>query len=124
MTAPATTAPATTATGAISRITTFVLAHKRLVVVCWLLLTLIGGASAGSATKALKQKFSVPGREGFVTNQQISHQFGGTGGNNAALLAVVTLPNHATVASAPVRAQLAGVEARLRTALPGARVAG
>ena len=36
---------------------------------------------AGSATKALKQKFSVPGREGFVTNQQISRQFRGTGGN-------------------------------------------
>ena len=118
------TSPATTATGPISRITTFVLAHKRLVVVFWVLLTLIAAASAGSASKALKQKFSVPGREGFVTNQQISHQFGGTGGNNAALLAVVTLPNGATVGSAPVRAQLAGVEARLRAALPRARVAG
>ena len=118
------TSPATTATGPISRITTFVLAHKRLVVVFWVLLTLIAAASAGSASKALKQKFSVPGREGFVTNQQISHQFGGTGGNNAALLAVVTLPKGATVGSAPVRAQLAGVEARLRAALPRARVAG
>jgi len=118
------TAPATTATGPISRITSFVLAHKRVVVVFWVLLTLIGGASAGSASKALKQKFSVPGREGFVTNQQISHQFGGTGGNNAALLAVVTLPNRATVGSAPVRTQLAGVEARLHAALPGVRIAG
>jgi RND superfamily putative drug exporter len=118
------TAAATIATGPIARVTTFVLAHKRLVVVFWVLLTLIGAASAGSASKALKQKFSVPGREGFVTNQQISHEFGGTGGNNAALLAVVTLPNGASVGSAPVRAQLAGVEARLRAALPRARVAG
>src|SRR5437588_3798459 len=105
------TSPATTATGPISRITTFVLAHKRLVVCFWVLLTLIGAASAGSASKALKQKFSVPGREGFETNQQIVREFHRTGGNNAPLLAVVTLPSGASVRSAPVRAQLAGVEA-------------
>jgi RND superfamily putative drug exporter len=120
MTPPATAAP----TGPIARVTSFVLAHKRLVICFWILLTLIGGASAGSATKALKQKFSVPGREGFETNQQIVREFHGTGGNNAPLLAVVTLPNGARVGSVPVRAQLAAVEARLHGALPGARVAG
>jgi RND superfamily putative drug exporter len=119
-----TTPTARTANGPIARVTSFVLAHKRLVVVFWVALTLIGAASAGSSTKALKQKFSVPGREGFVTNQQISHQFGGTGGNSAPLLAVVTLPGGSSVSSAPVRAQLSAVEARLRATLPGARVAG
>ncbi len=46
-------------------LTRWVLAHKRIVVVFWVLLTLIGMASAGSATKSLKQKFSVPGKEGL-----------------------------------------------------------
>ena len=73
-------------------LTRWVLAHKRIVVVFWLMLTMIGVASAGSATKALKQKFSVPGKEGWVTNQQISRDFHGTGGNNSPLLPVVTLP--------------------------------
>ena len=53
-------------------LTRWVLAHKRIVVIFWVVLTLVGMASAGSATKALKQKFSVPGKEGWVTNQQIA----------------------------------------------------
>ena len=73
-------------------VTRWVLAHKRIVVIFWVVVTLVGVASAGSATKALKQKFSVPGKEGWVTNQQIARQFHGTGGNNAPLLPVVTLP--------------------------------
>ena len=67
-------------------ITRWVLAHKRIVVAFWVVLTLVGGASAGSATKALKQKFSVPGKEGFQTNEQIARDFHGTGGNGAGLL--------------------------------------
>jgi putative drug exporter of the RND superfamily len=43
-------------------LTRWVLAHKRIVVIFWVALTLVGMASAGSATKALKQKFSVPGK--------------------------------------------------------------
>ena len=48
-------------TGCIKSITRWVLAHKRLVVVFWVIVTIVGVASASSATKALKQKFSVPG---------------------------------------------------------------
>jgi RND superfamily putative drug exporter len=105
-------------------LTRWVLAHKRIVVVFWLILTLIGMASAGSATKALKQKYSVPGKEGFVTNQQISRDFHGTGGNGAPLLPVVTLPAGSSVSSPGTVAQLRGVEARLQRALPGSRIAG
>ncbi|HEV7529089.1 MAG TPA: MMPL family transporter [Solirubrobacteraceae bacterium] len=105
-------------------LTRWVLAHKRIVVVFWLILTLIGMASAGSATKALKQKYSVPGKEGFVTNQQISRDFHGTGGNGAPLLPVVTLPAGSAVSSPGTVAQLRGLEARLQRALPGSRIAG
>jgi RND superfamily putative drug exporter len=106
------------------RITRWVLAHRRIVVSFWLVLTLVGAASAGSATKALKQKFTVPGREGFVTNQQIARDFHGTGGNGAPLLAVVTLPAGQQMSSRGVQGELGALEARLQRALPGARMAG
>jgi RND superfamily putative drug exporter len=105
-------------------LTRWVLAHKRAVVIFWLVVTLVGMASAGSATKALKQKFSVPGKEGWVTNQQIQHHFNGTGGNGAPLLAVVTLPAGTSVSSPAVEHGLRGVESRLRRLLPGTRLAG
>src|SRR5262249_55952309 len=68
---------------AMTSLTRWVLAHKRIVVIVAVALTLVGMASAGSATKAMKQKFSVPGKEGWVTNQQIERDFHGTGGNRA-----------------------------------------
>jgi len=83
----------------VQRITGWVLAHKRIVVAFWIALTLVGMASAGSASKALKQKFSVPGKEGWQTNQQIARDFRGTGGNSAPLVPVVTLPAGKTVSS-------------------------
>src|SRR5438105_1788446 len=81
-------------------------------------------ASAGSATKALKQKFSVPGKEGWQTNQQIARDFGGTGGNSAPLVPVVTLPAGKTVNSPGVRGDVGRLEARIEHALPGTRLAG
>jgi RND superfamily putative drug exporter len=107
-----------------ARVTSWVLAHKRIVACFWLVLTLAGIASAGTASKALKQKFTVPGKEGFVTNQQILHGFHGTGGNGAPLFAVVTLPAGATVGSADVTGGLRSLEASFARTLPGARIAG
>jgi len=104
-------------------ITRWVLAHKRIVVAFWLVLTLVGIASASSATKALKQKFSVPGKEGWITNRQISQDFK-SGGNGAPLLAVVTLPATQSVGSPAVQSELRAVEARLERTLPGTRLAG
>jgi RND superfamily putative drug exporter len=106
-----------------ARITRWVLAHKRLVVAFWAVVTLVGIASASSATHALKQKFSVPGKEGWVTNTQIARHFHGTGGNYAPLVPVVTVPSGETAASPAVRAGLNQVATRLERALPGVRVA-
>ncbi|HEY2200257.1 MAG TPA: MMPL family transporter [Solirubrobacteraceae bacterium] len=105
-------------------LTRWVLAHKRIVVIFWLVLTLVGMASAGPASKALKQKFSVPGKEGFLTNQQIAKDFHGTGGNSAPLLAVVTLPAGQSFSSATVQSGLRAVESRVANTLPGSRLAG
>lgn len=104
------------------RLTRFVLAHRRAVAGGWLLLTLVGMVLAGPANKALDQKFTVPGREGYETNVDIAKAFKGTGGNESPLLAVVTLPEGTTAGD--VRGELRGVEEKLAKALPNARISG
>jgi putative drug exporter of the RND superfamily len=105
-------------------LTRWVLAHRKLVVAFWLVLTIVGIATAGPASRAMNQKFSVPGREGWEANVQIQRLYRGTGGNAGPLVPVVQLPAGRTVKQPAVRAELRGVEDKLRAALPGARVAG
>ena len=106
-----------------SSLTRWVLAHKRIVVISWVLLTLVGIASAGPASDALSQKFSVPGKEGYETNVAIADRYAHTGGDTAPLLPVVTLPPGKTVDSPGVRADLRAIEARMKRTLRGARIA-
>ncbi len=105
-------------------LTRWVLAHRKLVVAFWIVLTLVGIVTAGPASRAMNQKFSVPGREGWEANVQIQKLYRGTGGNAAPLIPVVQLPAGRTVETAAVRAELRGVEDKLRAALAGARVTG
>src|SRR5256714_4798997 len=104
-------------------LTRWVLAHKRIVVVFWIVATAAGIAASGPASDALTQKFSVPNKEGWETNVAIAKQYTGAGGDGTPLLPVVTLPAGKTVESPGVRADLASVDARLKRALPGARIA-
>ena len=106
-----------------SALTRWVLAHKRTVVIFWIALTVVGFASVNSATKALDQKFSVPGKEGWEANVAIKENFHGTGGDSAPIVPVVTLPQGKTVDSPGVDSQLTQVDKRLEHALPGARIA-
>jgi putative drug exporter of the RND superfamily len=104
-------------------LTRWVLAHKRTVVIFWLVLTIVGIAVAGPANDALVPGYSVPGKEGWETNEAIAARYGDTGGQTSALVPVVVLPEGATVDSPGVRAGLAAVDERLREALPGSRIA-
>ena len=62
-----------------SSLTRWVLAHKRTVVLSpWLVLTIAGLAAAGPATDALEPG-SVPGKEGWETNEAIAARYGDTG---------------------------------------------
>ena len=106
-----------------SSLTRWVLAHKRIVVVSWLVLTLAGIAAAGPATDALDPEFSVPDKEGWETNVAIAAQYRGTGGDTAPLVPVVKLPQGQSVESPAVKSDLAKVDARLERALPNARIA-
>jgi RND superfamily putative drug exporter len=106
-----------------SALTRWVLAHKRTVVLFWLVLTVAGAAAAGPASRALDPEFSVPDREGWKTNVVIAERYRGTGGTGVPLLPVITLPRGATVDSRGVRADLEHLDARLDKAMPGARIA-
>ncbi len=105
-----------------TRLTRAVLAHKRMVAAAWILLALAGMATVNSATHAFSKTFSVPGREGFVTNTRILRSFH-AGGNYAPLLAVVDLPPGQRVTSGPVQDGLRRVSAAIAAAVPGARTA-
>jgi putative drug exporter of the RND superfamily len=106
-----------------SSLTRWVLAHKRTVVVTWIVLTIAGIAAAGPATDALEPEFSVPNKEGWETNVAIADRYRGTGGDTAPLVPVVTLPEGQTVDSPGLKADLAKVDARLERALPQSRLA-
>jgi RND superfamily putative drug exporter len=105
-----------------SALTRFVLAHRRLVVAFWVVLTIVGIATVGKANESFSEEFSVPGREGFETNEAIAARFG-NGGDVAPLLAVVKLPAGVRVDAPPVRDGLAAVERDLAGAVPGSRIA-
>jgi RND superfamily putative drug exporter len=106
-----------------SLLTRWVLAHKRIVVVGWIALTIAGIASVGPASKALKGEFSVPGKEGWTTTAAIAERYGTDRNGGKPLVPVVTLPDGKTVRSHGVQAELQRVDERLRAALPGARIA-
>jgi len=105
-----------------TRVTRFVLDHKRLVLGFWLVVTIAAFAAIQPAGNALSQQFSVPGREGFETNQELAAIYG-NGGDVAPLVPVVTLPQGTTVDSPGVSEQLDAALARVKAALPEARIA-
>jgi putative drug exporter of the RND superfamily len=107
----------------VSSLTRWVLAHKKIVVIGWVLLTIAGIMAAGPASRALNQKFSVPNKEGWETNQAIAAKYNGTGGDTSPLLPVVTLPAGESVDSPQVKSDLTKLDDTLTKTLPGSRVA-
>ena len=114
--------PAQVIDGALGRLTRLVLRHRRLVAAFWLVVTVVGFASVGSATKSFSTEYSVPGREGFETNTAITRTFG-NGGDSAPLVPVVALPAGTTVDSPAVKSGLIQVAQRIQRVVPGVRVA-
>jgi RND superfamily putative drug exporter len=72
-------------------ITRFVLGHRRLAVVAWMLVTLAGAITASSTTAALSHSAAIPGTAGSDANAHILQRFG-LDGNEQPALAVLRLP--------------------------------
>ena len=74
------------------RITRWVLGHKLLVGIFWLIVTMVGFAFVQRATNALSQQFSLPGQQAYETNLKIWEAYHRTGGESPPLVLVFQLP--------------------------------
>ena len=107
--------------GALTTLTDWVLRHKRLVIGFWVAVTIAAFAAIGPAGSSLSQQFSVPGREGFETNRELAAIYG-NGGDVAPIVPVVRLGQGKTVDSPGVTHELEAGLAKVKAALPDARV--
>jgi RND superfamily putative drug exporter len=105
-----------------TRMTRWVLAHKRLVAGFWLVVAIAAFAAIRPAVGALSEEITVPGREAFEVNREIAEAYG-NGGDVAPLVPVVTLPEGTTVDSPGVVEELDAALTRVQAALPDADVA-
>jgi RND superfamily putative drug exporter len=105
--------------GTIVRLARFVLAHRRLVMVGWLVVFLAGAVGASHVSKRLSLDFSLPGQPGYETARQIIHTYG-NGGDEPPAIMVVSAPPGLTIRGE--QAQLAAAYARVRASVRGARV--
>jgi putative drug exporter of the RND superfamily len=105
--------------GAVARLARWVLAHRRVVAVAWLLAFLAGGFGASHVSKRLSFDFSLPGQPGWETARKITHLYG-NGGDNPSSVLVVTVPAGETVNGE--RAPIVRAFDRARSAVPRARI--
>ncbi len=114
-----TTGPDPIPDNAITRLARWVIAHRRVVIVAWLVVFVAGAAGASAVSKRLTFDFSLPGQPGYETAKTIDHLYG-NGGDGPTSIVVVTVPAGQTVAGD--RARLAAAFVRARAAVPGARI--
>ncbi|MGW4288021.1 MMPL family transporter [Streptomyces sp. NPDC004673] len=89
--------------------TRWVLSHRLPVVLFWVVLTLTGGALAGSTIDKLSYESRLPDKQSQAANDALAQRFSGTGGKNAPLLLVVTVPQGTSVDDTDVRRQWGGL---------------
>ena len=102
-----------------TRLTEFVLRHRRWVMLFWLLSLVVGGWAAGRTADRLSVDFSLPGQPGYETEKQILEHYG-NGGSGQPYIPVVTVPEGTSVEAE--REQIAAVFERIGTEVPGVRV--
>jgi len=104
--------------------TGWILRHRKLVILVWVVVAVAAFAATRPAVDALSTEFSLPGREASKGADLIFAKYG-NGGNqvNGPIVPVVTLPAGTTVDSPGVRPQLAAAFSRIAAATPGARSA-
>ena len=94
---PAATSSPILPTTLLGKVGTFVLHHRKWVVLGWLVVLLAGGGAAGSLSKRLSVDFSLPGQPGYETAKKITAVYGPNSGFLPPTVAVVTVPAGHTV---------------------------
>ena len=101
------------------RLGRFVLAHRRAVMIVWLLVFLAGAMGASHVSKRLSLDFSLPGQPGYETARQIIRHYD-NGGDEAPAILVVTAPAGQSVRGE--QTQVAAAFGRARTSAHGVRI--
>ncbi len=102
-------------------LTRFVLRHKALVALAWLLVAVAGVMTVGGTTHRMTNDFSMPG-QAFKTDNQIVAEYG-NGGSQAPYVPVLTVPAGQRATDPAVAAQAGRVFAAIAASAPGLRVA-
>jgi RND superfamily putative drug exporter len=85
-----------------------VLRHKLLVVLAWVVLAVVGAATASHTVSRLTDTYAMPGQPSFTANDKILATYG-TGGGQEPIVPVVTVPQGKSVRDADVQPQLASI---------------
>jgi putative drug exporter of the RND superfamily len=99
----------------------WLLAHKGLVAVVWLVAFVAGAAASTKVSGRLSQQFALPGQPGHEANAAILRAYG-NGGQQQALVAVIRPPHPASVDAPGTRQVLARGFAAAAVDQPGMRV--
>src|SRR5579863_636903 len=102
-------------------LTRFVLRHKALVALLWVVVATVGVMTISGTTHRMTNNFSMPG-QAFKVDNQIASQYG-NGGDQAPYLPVITVSAGQKVADPAVAAATGRAFAALTRAIPGVRIA-
>jgi putative drug exporter of the RND superfamily len=103
-------------------LTRFVLRHKALVALFWLVMTIAGVATIGGTTHRMTNSFAMPG-QAFRVDNQIARQYG-NGGSQTPYVPVLSVPAGQRVTDPAVAAATGRVFAAAARDIPHARLAG
>ena len=101
------------------RLAVFVLRHKALVALFWVVAMVAGGATAGKTVDRLTLDFSLPGQPGYETEKQLLETYG-SGPDEGTSIFAVTVPSGTTVQDE--RAKVDGVFRAVQQQFPQYRV--
>jgi putative drug exporter of the RND superfamily len=101
-------------------LTRFVLRHRALVALTWLLVAVAGAATIGGTVHRMTNDFSMPG-QAYATDNRIAALYG-NGGAQAPYVPVLTVPAGERVTDPPVAAETGRVFAAIAASVPAVRV--
>src|SRR5437763_5278682 len=102
-------------------LTRFVLRHKALVTLFWVVVAAVGVMTISGTTHRMTNDFSMPGQAFKVDNQIVSQY--GNGGSQAPYVPVITVPSGQKVTDPAVAAATGRAFGALARAIPGVRIA-
>src|SRR5580704_3886647 len=102
-------------------LTRFVLRHKALVLLFWVVVATVGVMTISGTTHRMTNNFSMPG-QAFKVDNQIASQYG-NGGSQAPYVPVITVPAGERITDPAVAAATGRAFAALAAAMPDVRIA-